>query len=110
MNRGAWWAIVHGVEKSGIGLSDEAQHSMSLYNLSIIFFFFFKAQLFFKYVWMAIIKKFLYPLLKDCYFSHYQQKDPGVVTFSAQLPQGYDEENACMLHFLLVHALWHEAG
>ena len=37
MNRGAWWAIVHGVEKGGIGLSDEAQHSMSLYNLSIIF-------------------------------------------------------------------------
>ena len=37
MDREAWRAAVHGVQKSGIGLSDEAQHSMSLYNLSIIF-------------------------------------------------------------------------
>ena len=37
-------------------------------------------------------------------------QESGVVTFSAQLPQGYNEENACMLHFLLAHVLWHEAG
>ena len=27
MNRGAWWATVHGIEKSQTRLSDEAQHS-----------------------------------------------------------------------------------
>ena len=32
MDRGAWWAVVHGVTKSQTRLSDEAQHSLSLHN------------------------------------------------------------------------------
>ena len=58
---------------------------------------------------MAIIKKFLYPLFQGSVLFTLSTKGSGVVTFSSQFPQGYNE-NACVLHFLLVHALWHEAG
>ena len=32
MDRGAWWAIVHSVEKSRTGLSDSAQHTQQCLN------------------------------------------------------------------------------
>ena len=36
MDRGAWWAIVHGVLKSWTWLSDQAQHSTQQYWLPLI--------------------------------------------------------------------------
>ena len=37
MDRVAWWAIVHGVEKSQTQLSDKAQHSINITVSSILF-------------------------------------------------------------------------
>ena len=37
MDRVAWWAIVHGVEKSQTQLSDEAQQSIYITVSSILF-------------------------------------------------------------------------
>ena len=37
MDRVAWWAIVHGVEKSQTQLSDTAQHSINIIVSSNLF-------------------------------------------------------------------------
>ena len=37
MERGAWWATVHGVTKTQTGLSDLAQHSVHLHPKCILF-------------------------------------------------------------------------
>ena len=37
MDRVAWWAIVHGVEKSQTQVSDKAQHSINITVSSILF-------------------------------------------------------------------------
>ena len=36
MDRGAWWATVHGVEKSSTRLSDSAQHNKQYISHSAI--------------------------------------------------------------------------
>ena len=42
MDRGAWWATVHGIGKTGTPLSDEAQRVLSTYSLlSVLLLLFF---------------------------------------------------------------------
>ena len=41
MDRGAWWAIVHGVAKSRTQLSNQHTQNLVLQDLLEVFFFFF---------------------------------------------------------------------